>query len=108
LFRSVLACALTACGGSGSSSGTTQPDTTAGTFVGTAPDTTAGITVTDPQAVSLPSMHDALVVGDHIVVRSLSASSITVNGKQLYARTRLSLLDKDGKLVASTDYGFAL
>jgi hypothetical protein len=108
VFSFVLACALTACGGSGSSSGTAQPDTTAGTFVGTSPDTTAGITVTDPQVVSLPSMHDALVVGAHIVVRSLSASSITVNGKQLYARTRLSLLDKEGKLVASTDYGFAL
>ncbi len=68
VFSLVLACALAACGGgSGSSSGTAQPTTTAGTFIGTAPDTTAGITVTDPQVVSLPSMYDALVVGDHIV-----------------------------------------
>jgi hypothetical protein len=114
VLASALAVSLSACGGSGGSSAAAQADTTAGTFVGTAPDTTASITVSDPQVVKLPdggvlpAMFDALVVGDHIVVRSQSASVITVNGKQLSPRTRLSLLDKDGKLTASTDYGFAL
>jgi hypothetical protein len=53
-------------------------------------------------------MTDALVVGDHIVVRSRSDSFVTVNGQPKYAGTRLSVLDKQGKLLSSTDYGFTL
>ncbi|WP_229262681.1 hypothetical protein [Duganella radicis] len=53
-------------------------------------------------------MTDALVVGDHIVVRSRSDSFVTVNGQPAYAGTRLSVLDKQGKLLSSTDYGFSL
>lgn len=111
-----MAVALAACGGgSGSSSGGTPADTTAGTFVGTVPDTTSSIALDGlPRVVPLPGgaplkgMSDALIVGDHIVMRSLSDSSITVNGKQVFARTRLSVMDKNGVLVSTTDYGFAL
>jgi hypothetical protein len=48
------------------------------------------------------------VVGDHIVVRSRSDAFVTVNGQPKYAGTRLSVLDKQGKLLSSTDYGFTL
>lgn len=102
----LLAAALSSCGGgSPSSSGDA---TAAGAVAGPA------IAVAEPQAVLLPdggavaAMSDALVVGDHIVVRSRSDSSITVNGNPVRPRTRLSVLDAQGRLTASTDYGFAL
>ncbi|MYM23921.1 hypothetical protein GTP46_14810 [Duganella sp. FT135W] len=96
---------LSACGGgSGSSSG----NATAGSSSsGSTASTT--FSVSDPATVgSLAAMTDALVVGDHIVVRSRSASFVTKNGQPAYAGTRLSVLDKQGKLVSSTDYGFSL
>lgn len=109
-----LAAALNACGG-GSGAPATQSDTTAATFVGTAPDTTSNLAVDSvPQQLRLPGgaalqgMGDALVVGDHIVVRSFSDSTVIVNGNQVHPRTRLSVLDKDGVLVSSIDYGFTL
>ncbi len=90
---------LSACGGgSNSSSGTATGSTAA-----------ASITVSDPVTVgSLAGMSDALVVGDRIVVRSRSDSFVTVNGQPVYAGTRLSVLDKQGRLLSSTDYGFSL
>jgi len=90
---------LSACGGgSGSSSGTAISSAA-----------TASISVSDPVAVgSLAGMADALVVGDHIVVRSRSDAFVTVNGLPAHAGTRLSVLDKQGKLLSSTDYGFSL
>jgi hypothetical protein len=104
----LLAAALSACGGGSSSSSPSPNATASGTVSG------AVITVAEPQAVrladgaALPAMVDALIVGDHIVVRSRSESSITVNGYQVHARTRLSVLDAQGRLTASTDYGFTL
>jgi hypothetical protein len=96
---------LSACGGgSGSSSGTSAAGSS-----GTGSTTAAPISVTDPVTVgSLAAMIDALVVGDHIVVRSRSDSFVTVNGQPKYASTRLSVLDKQGKLLSTTDYGFSL
>lgn len=107
----LLAASLSACGGGSSSS--TGDATAAGTAVGSTP-AGGAITVGDPQAVrladggALAATADALVVGDHIVVRSRSDSSITVNGNLVYPRTRLSVLDAQGKLTTSTDYGFTL
>ncbi|NVM77383.1 hypothetical protein FHW83_003189 [Duganella sp. SG902] len=90
---------LSACGGGSNSS--------SGTATGSA--AAAPITVSDTVTVgSLAGMSDALVVGDHIVVRSRSDSFVTTNGQPVYAGTRLSVLDKQGKLVSSTDYGFSL
>ncbi|RZT11196.1 hypothetical protein SAMN05216319_0325 [Duganella sp. CF402] len=67
------------------------------------------MTISDPLTVgSLAGMTGALVVGDHIVVRSRSDSFVTVNSRPKYAGTRLSVLDKQGKLVSTTDYGFTL
>ncbi|MYM68064.1 hypothetical protein GTP45_14665 [Pseudoduganella sp. FT55W] len=96
---------LSACGGgSGSSSGAA----TAGSSGAGSP-TASTISVTDPVTVgSLAAMIDALVVGDQIVVRSRSDSFVTVNGQPRYAGTRLSVLDKQGKLLSTTDYGFSL
>lgn len=69
----------------------------------------ASIAVSDPVTVGvLPAMSDALLVGDHIVVRSRSDSFVTVNGKPVYAATRLSVVDSQGKLLSSIDYGFKL
>jgi hypothetical protein len=107
----LLAAALSSCGGGSASSGEA---TAAGTVISAAPASNDVIAVTDYQTVRLPdggalaAMADALVVGDHIVVRSRSDSFIIVNGYQVYPRTRLSVLDAQGKLTASTDYGFTL
>ena len=116
LLALAAALTLSACGGgSGSSGATTQPDTTAATFVGTTPDTSKSITIADttkvvtlPGGAQLKGMGDALVVGDHIVVRSFSDATTIVNGNLVHPRTRLSVLDKDGTLVSSTDYAFSL
>jgi hypothetical protein len=90
---------LSACGG-GSSTGVL----TAGSS-----SASPSIAVSDPVSVgALPAMSDALVVGDHIVVRSRSDAFVTVNGRPVYAATRLSVLDNQGKLQTSTDYGFTL
>jgi hypothetical protein len=96
---------LSACGGgSGSSSGNTTAGSSSGGSSASTP-----ISVTDPVTVgSLAGMTDALVIGDHIVVRSRSDSFVTVNSQPKYAGTRLSVLDKQGKLVSTTDYGFTL
>ncbi|TFW17121.1 hypothetical protein [Duganella callida] len=105
----LLASVLSACGGG---SGSSSPSSTI-----TAGSTTAGgaaIAISDPVAVNLPTggalqaMSDALVVGDFIVVRSRSDAFVTLNGRQAYALTRLSVLDKQGKMLSSTDYGFSL
>ncbi|WP_332855651.1 hypothetical protein [Duganella sp. S19_KUP01_CR8] len=110
-----LAAALNACGGGSGSSSPTADTTAATTVIGTTPDTTGTIAIAGvAQAVKLPGgaalagMGDAMVVGDHIVVRSFSDSSITVNGNKVHPRTRLSVLDQNGTLVSSTDYGFTL
>ncbi|GJJ01697.1 hypothetical protein RugamoR64_22350 [Duganella rhizosphaerae] len=111
-----LAAALNACGGGSSASSVPTTGTTAAaTFTGTTPDTTGTIVIGGvAQAVKLPGgaalagMGDAMVVGDHIVVRSFSDSSITVSGNKVRPRTRLSVLDQNGTLVSSTDYGFTL
>ncbi|MYM97127.1 hypothetical protein [Duganella vulcania] len=109
-----LAAALNACGG-GSSGTTAKPDATAATFTGTTPDTSSLIdvdgarqTLTLPGGAALKGMGDALIVGDHIVVRSFSDTTVIQNGNQVHPRTRLSVLDKDGALVSSIDYGFTL
>lgn len=102
----LLAAVLSGCGGGGpaASSATATGSSTA----------SATISVADPVAVTLadghavPAMADALLVGEQIVVRSRSASYITVNHKPAYAGTRFSVLDKQGRLVSSTDYGFTL
>lgn len=111
----VLASALSACGGGGSPGATAQPDATSATFVGTAPDTSSVIaiegvrrTVTLPGGAQLKGMGDALVVGDHIVVRSFSDTTVIQNGNPVHPRTRLSVLDKDGVLLSTIDYGFSL
>jgi hypothetical protein len=109
----LLALALNACGG-GSASPGAKPATAADTATGTGTGAAPVISVGEPQAVRLPSgaalpaMVDALVVGDRIVVRSQSDSSIPVNGNQVHPHTRLSVLDAQGRLTASTDYGFTL
>ena len=101
VFLLLVVALLSACGGGGGSSSGTV---TAGSSV-----VSASISVSDPVTVgALPAMADALVVGDHIVVRSRSDSFVTVNGKPVYASTRLSVVDSQGKLLSSTDYGFTL
>jgi hypothetical protein len=101
VFLLLVVALLSACGGGGGSSSGTV---TAGSSVAS-----ASISVSDPVTVgALPAMADALVVGDHIVVRSRSDSFVTVNGKPVYAATRLSVVDSQGKLLSSTDYGFTL
>jgi hypothetical protein len=102
----LLAAVVSGCGGGGpaASSSTATGSSTA----------TATISIADPVAVTLadghavPAMADALVVGEQIVVRSRSASYVTVNDKPVYAATRFSVLDKQGRLLSSTDYGFTL
>lgn len=101
VFLLLVVALLSACGGGGGSS---SGAVTAGSSVAS-----ASISVSDPVTVgALPAMSDALVVGDHIVVRSRSDSFNTVNGKPVYAATRLSVLDSQGKLLFTTDYGFTL
>lgn len=91
---------LSACGGG---SGYSSPGTATGSTA------SAAISVSDPVTVgTLAGMSDALVVGDHIVVRSRSDSFVTVNGQPVYAGTRLSVVDKQGKVLSSIDYGFSL
>lgn len=101
VFLLLVVALLSACGGGGGSS---SGSVTAGSSVAS-----ASISVSDPVTVgALPAMSDALVVGDHIVVRSRSDSFVTVNGKPVYAATRLSVVDSQGKLLSTTDYGFTL
>jgi hypothetical protein len=101
VFLLLVVALLSACGGGGGSSSGTV---TAGSSVAS-----PSISVSDPITVAaLPAMADALVVGDHIVVRSRSDSFVTVNGKPVYAATRLSVVDSQGKLLSSIDYGFTL
>jgi hypothetical protein len=108
----LLGAALSSCGGGSSSS--SGDATAADTVSGAAPSSSDAIAVSEIQAVrlsnggALAAMADALVVGDHIVVRSRSDSFIIVNGYQVYPHTRLSVLDAQGRLTASTDYGFTL
>jgi hypothetical protein len=101
VFLLLVVALLSACGGGGGSSSGTV---TAGSSVAS-----PSISVSDPITVAaLPAMADALVVGDHIVVRSRSDSFVTVNGKPVHAATRLSVVDSQGKLLSSNDYGFTL
>ncbi len=100
VFLFLVVALLSACGGGGSSTGTVTAGSSA---------SSPSITVSDPVTVgALPAMSDALVIGDHIVVRSRSDAFVTVNGRPVYAATRLSVLDSQGKLQSSTDYGFTL
>ncbi len=105
----LLAAVVSGCGGgSASSSAAVTGAVSGGSTV------VATISVSDPFAVTqvngaaLPAMSDALVVGEHIVVRSRSEAFVTVNDLPAYAATRLSVLDKQGKLLSITDYGFSL
>jgi len=106
----LLAAALNGCGGGSAATSAGTVATPAG-----AQPPTSRIAVADPAQVNLAdgsaiaSMADAMVVGgDHIVVRSPSDATVTVNGNPVHPKTRLTLLDADGKLVSSTDYGFTL
>lgn len=113
----LLAATLGACGGGAtpSSSSASNSSTSAASGSSTAtPDATASITVESPKLVTLAGnvalkgLGEALVVGERIVVLSASDAEITLNKKQVHPRTRLSVLDKDGTLLTSTDYGFTL
>lgn len=101
VFLSLVVALLSACGGGGGAS--------TGTVTAGSSASSPSITVSEPVTVgALPAMSDALVIGDHIVVRSRSDAFVTVNGNPVYAATRLSVLDSQGKLQSSTDYGFTL
>lgn len=58
--------------------------------------------------VPLAGMSDAVVVGDHIVVRSASSAVLMTDKGPLHPSTRLSVLDQQGKMLSSVDYGFSL
>lgn len=101
----LLAAVVSGCGGgsAASSEAASSGNTASGST------SSAAIAVTDPVTVgTVKGMSDALVVGDHVVVRSHSDAFVTLNGQPVYPGTRLSVLDKQGKLVSTTDYGFTL
>lgn len=113
----LLAATLGACGGgaSSSSSGSSSSQTSSGSASSlVTPDSTATITVASPKLVTLAGnaalkgLGEALVVGERVVVLSASDSEITLNKKLYHPRTRMSVLDKDGTLLSSVDYGFTL
>lgn len=106
----IIALALAGCGGggggnastggsSGNASGSTVPapgtSITIGTFADLASPT---------GAAALTHMVDAMVIGDHAVLRSDSA---TLNENQ-HLLTRFSVMDAQGKITSSVDYGKSL
>jgi len=96
------ALALASCGGGGGSS-----SSSGGAAAPALPpvSVTALTFITSPTGLSaITHMNDALVVGDHAVVRSDSASA----GDNLHPGTRFTLLDAQGKATASIDYGYKL
>ncbi|MRW92813.1 hypothetical protein GJ699_22700 [Duganella sp. FT80W] len=104
----LLAAVVSGCGGGSASSSTASTSSSSASAAAATIAVGASAAVTLANGAALPAMADALVVGDHIVVRSRSDSFITVSGAPAYAATRLSVLDKQGKLLSSTDYGFSL
>jgi hypothetical protein len=61
-----------------------------------------------PSGVPLSRMREAVVVGDHILVRSDSAATIQVDRDLIHPGTRVSALDAQGKFVATHDFGNTL
>ena len=102
----IVALALAGCGGGGGSAagssgndsgsgGTTLPPFVLGAFHDLASPT---------GAAAVTNMTDMMVIGDHAVLRSDSA---TLSGTQ-HVPTRFNLLDSQGNVSASVDYGLTL
>lgn len=114
-----LTLSLGGCGGGGGGSGTSVA---AGTVVDTGGDKASiAITVSAQQevraassdpgqasGVPLSRMRDAVVVGDHILVRSDSAATIQVDRDLIHPGSRVSALDAQGKFLSTHDYGNTL
>jgi len=116
LLSLLLAALLGGCGGGSASSSSSNSQTSSGgdSTSLTTPASTTGITAGSPTLVTLPSgaalkgLGEALVVGEHVIVLSASDAELTLNKKIVHPRTRLSVLDKNGALISSVDYGFKL
>ena len=116
-----LALSLGGCGGGGGG-GSASTSVAGGTVVDTGGDKAAAtISVSaqqevravssdpgQPTGVPLSRMREAVVVGDHILVRSDSAATIQVDRDLIHPGTRVSVLDQQGKFVATHDYGNTL
>jgi hypothetical protein len=120
-FAAVLAAlALAGCGGGGG--GGSSASVAGGTVVDTGGDKATVVIAVgvrqevraaspDPgqtAGVPLSRMREATVVGDHIMLRSDSAATIQVDNNLIHPGTRVSVLDAQGKFVASHDYGNTL
>lgn len=120
-FAALLAASmLTGCGGGGG--GGTSTSVAGNTVVDTGGDK-ASVTITvsaqrevraassdpgQPSGVPLSRLREAVVVGDHILLRSDSAATIQVDRDLIHPGTRVSVLDGQGKFVATHDYGNTL
>lgn len=121
-FAALLAAlTLTGCGGGGGGGGG-GASVAAGTVVDTGGDQ-AKVTIAvsaqqevraassdpgQPSGVPLSRMREAVVVGDHILLRSDSAATIQVDRDLIHPGTRVSMLDAQGKFVSTHDYGNTL
>jgi hypothetical protein len=104
----IAALALAGCGGGGSSagsSGSSGNDNGSGSTPGPVFALGAFQDLASPTGTAaLTHMVDAMVIGDHAVLRSDSA---TLSENQ-HLSTRFSLMDGQGKITASVDYGKTL
>ena len=98
------ALALVSCGGGG---GTASSSSSSGSGSPATPGITisALANVTSPTgAAAISHMADAVVVGDHAILRSDSAE-VT---KDTHPRTRFTIIDAQGRASASVDFGYTL
>ena len=101
----IVALALAGCGGGGGSSGSTGSGNGSGGTPVAVFELGAFQDLASPSgAAAISNASDALVIGDHAVLRSDSA---TVSGVT-HPSTRFSMVDPQGKVSASVDYGLTL
>lgn len=110
-----LVAALAGCGGGVGESSTKTAATTVASdslaSVGPIQDIRGPVdAVKYPSGLPLANMSDALVVGDHVIVRSSSDSFIHVDKdrRDLHPGTRMTVLDAQGRFLSTIDYGFEL
>lgn len=110
---------LAGCGGGGGASGTSvagSSGNSAGqagslTLIAVGAQQEVRITSADaaaPGGLPLARMRNAVIAGERIMLHSDSAAELLIDKSVFHPGTRISILDQQGKFVASHDYGMTL